>query len=163
VTWSTAFRRQAAADFGLFQSLANRDSTALLCHRLQLLQMATEKLAKSYSCKGSAEPPKRTHLALVGFLRTIASNPVVRRHFEFGDRHRDFSAYIKKLLPIADKVEALAPVGNDVEKPNPEYPWRNPKEEVLCPADYSFSEFTKTELARFVRFIDQLLRLDESL
>jgi len=159
MTWSQAFRRQAESDYQIFKRFAGKDSDVAICHRLHVLQMATEKLAKSFLSAAAAEPPKKTHLALVRFLRVLSSNPDIRDRFTFGNNPKQFKAYIDSLIPFAEQIEALAPVGGDIERLNPEYPWLNGRLEIMCPADYSFPEFTKSVLVRLARFIDRFLEV----
>lgn len=159
MTWSRAFRRQAESDYQIFKRFAGKDSDVAICHRLHALQMATEKLAKSYLSAGASEPPKKTHLALVRFIKALSSNPDIRDRFTFGNNRRQFKAYIDSLIPLAEQIEALAPVGGDIERVNPEYPWLNGRQEIMCPADYSFPEFTKSDLVRLARFIDRFLEV----
>ena len=94
--------------------------------------MATEKLAKSHTCTGAQDPPKKSHAVLVNFMRTASSLPSIRRHFGFENRHKDFRAFINKLLPTAEKVQSLAP-SNDIHQCNSEYPWQTPQGEIVCP------------------------------
>ena len=59
MTWSEAFCTQAESDFRVFQKLMreNGSGEVAFCHCLHFLQMATEKLAKSFLCLGQAQAP----------------------------------------------------------------------------------------------------------
>lgn len=157
MTWGQAFRRQAESDYQVFKRFSATSSEVPVCHRLHFLQMATEKLAKSFLIGTSTETPKKSHFALVRFLRVVSSSPDIRDRFKFGNNPKQFKAYIDSLIPLAEQIEALVPVGGDIERLNPEYPWLNGQQEVMCPADYDFSEFTKSDLVRFAKFIDSFL------
>ena len=158
MTWAEAFRRQAASDYQVFKQFSASGSKVAGCHRLHFLQMATEKLAKSFLIGVASDPPKKTHLALVAFLRTISTNRDIRGRFKFGNHPKQFQAYIDSLIPLAERIQALAPLGGNLERPNPEYPWLSGQQEVICPADYDFRELTESEIVRFARFIDTLLK-----
>lgn len=157
MTWHDAFLKQAHSDYSVFINL--NKSRYPLCHRLHYLQMATEKLAKAYQCdKNNSHPPK-THLALLKMLRTIKGNPNIRRLFGFENQKMAYIAYINKLMPIANQIESLAPIGGDFDKLNPEYPWKNPIGRVNCPAEYKYSEIKPTDLIKIQGLIRTLFKL----
>lgn len=93
------------------------------------------------------------------FLRVLSGNPDIRERRKFGNSPRQFKGYIDRLIPLAARIEALAPIGGDLERLNPEHPWLGAQNEVICPADYDFHEFTQSDVVRFATFIDQLLNL----
>ena len=159
MTWAEAFRRQAASDYQVFKQFSGSGSQVAACHQLHFLQMATEKLAKSFLIGNSSEPPKQTHQALVTFLRIVSSRPEIRVRLKFGNDPKQFRAYIDKLLPLAARIEGLAPAGGKTGRVNPEYPWLNPLQKVVCPADYRFPEFAPNEITRIATFIESLLRI----
>lgn len=159
MTWAEAFRRQAVSDYQIFKRFSTPNSEVAYCHRLHFLQMATEKLAKSFLIGSASESPKKTHLALVRFLRVLSGNPDIRERLKFGNNPKQFKAYIDRLIPLAARIEALAPIGGDLERLNPEYPWLGGQNEVICPADHDFHEFAQTDVVRFATFIDQLLNV----
>ncbi len=159
MTWAEAFRRQAVSDYQIFKRFSTPNSEVAYCHRLHFLQMATEKLAKSFLIGSASESPKKTHLALVRFLRVLSGNPDIRERLKFGNNPKQFKAYIDRLIPLAARIEALAPIGGDLERLNPEYPWLGGQNEVICPADHDFHEFAQSDVVRFATFIDQLLNV----
>ena len=159
MTWAEAFRRQAVSDYQIFKRFSTPNSEVAYCHRLHFLQMATEKLAKSFLIGSASESPKKTHLALVRFLRVLSGNPDIRERLKFANNPKQFKAYIDRLIPLAARIEALAPIGGDLERLNPEYPWLGGQNEVICPADHDFHEFAQTDVVRFATFIDQLLNV----
>ena len=67
MTWSDAFLRQAVSDYQMFKRLSDKRSDAAICHRLQFLQMATEKLAKSFLISDSSS--KASRFAAVASIR----------------------------------------------------------------------------------------------
>lgn len=154
MTWAQAFRRQAESEYGVYKWLSEKESALPTCHRLHALQMATEKLAKSYMAGSDDVVPKKSHAVFEGFLRLIASNRDIRKRFGYEGRHEQFKATVYALLPFARKVQSLAPSG-ELDQMNAEYPWQNAQQKVVCPADYGFPEFTKSELIRLATFIDR--------
>lgn len=159
MTWAEAFRRQAASDYQVFKQFSAAGSRVAVCHRLHFLQMATEKLAKSFLVGDSSEPPRQTHQALVTFLRVVSSRPEIRVRLKFGNDPKQFRAYINKLVPLAARIEDLAPAGGKTGRSNPEYPWLNSQQQVVCPADYRFPEFAPNEITRVAAFTESLLRI----
>ena len=140
MTWKEAFLRQAESDYGVFQSF-NRSNTPIpVCQQLHYLQMSTEKLAKALSCPQGNAPPKTTHAALARFLRISKGRPELRRDLGYEGNYNAFVSYIDSLLPLAEKIEALAPEGKRLDKPNPEYPWTSPTGTVIAPIDYRFED-----------------------
>lgn len=65
------FLTQARTDFQVFH-LFQENEAIPTCHSLHYLQMATEKLGKSYAWRQG--PCDNTHRAFVGFLRSLSSN-----------------------------------------------------------------------------------------
>lgn len=84
------------------------------------------------------------------------SSPPSRDTSQFSASAFGFKACIDSLIPLAERIQALAPVGEDLEKPNPEYPWLS-GQHAICPADNDFREFAENEIVRFARFIETLL------
>jgi hypothetical protein len=56
------------------------------------------------------------------FLRISKGLPELRRQLGYEGNYNAFVSYIDSLLPLAEKIEALAPEGKRLDKPNPEYP-----------------------------------------
>ena len=122
MTWREAFLAQARADAKV-RELLNR-AQAAYSHQLHYLQMVTEKLAKALMCTQNA-PPKATHSAFVSGLRSLKGRPDIRRRLGY-DNKESFYAFINSLLPLADKLERLAPNFAGFTQPNPEYPGSPP-------------------------------------
>ncbi len=134
--------RQAESDFDVYGRMRRGGFSA--CHILHYLQMTTEKLSKAYLWRAGHSPPK-VHTGFVRFLRAIATRtdaeleriaPLLR----FGRAH-DFELWIKSVLPLAYRIQNLAPAEAG-DGPNPEYPW--PHEVPLhTPVRYEFSLWTE--------------------
>lgn len=136
MTWEKAFLKQAMSDFSVYEEFKRGGKAR--CHQLHYLQMAAEKLAKSFTCPPNNTPPKPSHVALVKFLRACKKRPDVRRFLGFKDKRSAFDSFIDGLLPFAWKIEGLAPEGSAFKKPNPEYPWLNENGQVTPPVDFPF-------------------------
>ena len=132
-------------------------SDVAICHRLHYLQMASEKLVKSYQVLGSDEAPKKSHAGLIMFLKTLQSNPSIRKRLGFGDKHLQFRNYIGQLMPVAKAIEQLAPSLGDESDVNAEYPWLSLDGMVVYPASYGFKNFQIFQVARFVAFLERLV------
>ncbi len=160
MSWRKAYLKQAESDYAVF-ILLNTGNRAL-CHKLHYLQMTTEKLAKSFMSTETSPPPKKTHFALVRFLKMSKSRPEIRRALGFEKNYKAYVSYIDSLLDIAERVEQLAPVGGDYDVINPEYPWRDSLGNVQCPCSYAFPELRQTELAKFRTLVSNLFRVGHS-
>lgn len=163
MTWQEAYLRQAESDFRLYR-LLSRCKEVEECHRFYYLQMATEKLAKAFQSKGKTCPYANTHHAFVRFLQKSKANPSIRRRLGYADSVV-YCQYIDGVLPMAEKIQNLAPVGTPSnDRLNPEYPWENPPGTILVPAAYAFPDFVeeennKTKLVKLVGLVSDLLQL----
>ena len=160
MTWREAFLVQARSDAAV-RRLLNRERTEY-AHQLHYLQMVTEKLAKAMMMRDTdAGPPARTHADFVSCLRAIKGRPEIRR--QLGYEHADvFRSFVDSLLPLAERIERLAPNLAGMTQPNPEYPWQPPGQaEVFAPAQYNFPQFTplQPQMARLVALVENLLRV----
>ena len=155
MTWQAGYLRQAESDYKVFSDL----KTAALCHRLHYLQMASEKLAKSFLCHGSLKPYKKTHYALVRFLKSSKRTTNVSRLLGYTNNHLAYCSYVDSILEAAKRVEDLAPVGGDYDKLNPEYPWKDSSGAIQVPVDYPFAEFSRTDLVRMQTLVSDLFRI----
>ncbi len=158
MTWSDAFHRQALSDLEVYRYISLPTSKVAFCHRLHYLQMASEKLVKSYLSLGFNQAPKKSHAGLSIFLKTLQSNPNIRNRLGFADRHSQFSSHIRQLVPVAQAIERLAPCLANENDVNAEYPWRSVDGTVVYPANYGFKNFQLTDLARFVAFLERLIK-----
>jgi hypothetical protein len=159
MTWLEAFHRQASSDFEVFKHFSRQSSPVAICHRLHYIQMASEKLVKSFLTLGSDEVPKKTHSGLLLFLRTLRSNPFVRSRLGFSDKHQKFDAYLKGLQPVAEAIDLLAPALGTKNGVNAEYPWSTSSGPIQYPANYAFRHISLTEIVRFADFIERLLKI----
>jgi hypothetical protein len=153
MTWREAFLAQARGDATVRQIL--NQAKVAYSHQLHYLQMVTEKLAKALMCKQNA-PPKASHSAFVNGLRNLKGRPDIRRKLGY-DNKESFYAFINSLLPLADKLERLAPTFAGFTQPNPEYPWQSTGSgAVIAPVDFEFEEFDP-RLPQMVK-MDNLIR-----
>jgi hypothetical protein len=157
MNWRVAYFTQAWSDYEVFKKLSTEPRK--ICHKLHYLQMATEKLAKGFLCSAKGNPPGKTHYLFVRFLKVSKSRPELRRNLGFEHNSRAYTSYIDSLIPVADQIEKLAPVGGNFDKINPEYPWIDDRGLVNCPAMYHFPEFRKTELIKIQTLLSNLFRV----
>jgi hypothetical protein len=75
-------------------------------------------------------------------------------------QNRLYASKIDGVLPVAEKIERLAPQGGDVERINPEYPWLDSEGMVNCPAKYSFPDLGRTDLAKFLALISTIFAIE---
>jgi hypothetical protein len=160
MTWREAFLVQARSDDAV-RRLLNRNRTEY-AHQLHYLQMATEKLAKAIMMRDAdAAPPAQTHVAFVSCLWVIKGRPELRRQLGY-EHAEEFRSFIDSLLPLAERIERLAPNLAGMTQPNPEYPWRPAGQaEVFAPSQYDFPQFTplKPQMAKLVALVENLLRV----
>ena len=162
-----AFLRQARSDLSVYTLLQERGFDK--CQKIQYLQMAGEKLAKSES--EEAEDGRRPGLSHFGFSRWLrvlsVSNAEIR---SLGFRNAtEFGGARIGLLRTADAVEQLAPkIANDRALgqttyalwngvgTNAEYPWERVGGDPVAPVDYEFDEpeLSDVRLHKFARLID---------
>ena len=135
--WDTAYLREAESDFSIYLLLKDRDDVAV-CHKLQHLQMATEKLAKAFlSSRSRGRRQPDVHDVLVVFVKTSAKYAPVARAFRMASLSA-FSDFIREsVMPVAAELQGLYPKGAE-NRPNVEYPWEVGGQ-VLSPADYGFA------------------------
>lgn len=127
------FLVQARTDFAVFVLLRGKPEFPP-CHALHYLQMATELFGKAHAWKHG--PRTNTHRAFVGFLRGLSTSRDAQRLLGFKGQNANWAHLIRKSLPLAERVENLAPA-LALDGPNPEYPWpRNEPE--FAPAEFEF-------------------------
>lgn len=156
MTWSEAFLRQAASDFEVHE-LLSRQSHLPRCHGLHYLQMAVEKLVKSFLCHGASGPPRESHAVVTSFIRSCASNRWLRNRFQM--QHQPFSSMLLKHARVAEYIENLAPAMSD--NVNAEYPWACAPGGAIAPRDHPFEEVSAIEMAQFKYFVAELLKIQE--
>jgi hypothetical protein len=92
---------------------------------------------------------KKSHKALVKFLRGLSSNAKAQKQLGYEGQNENWAHTIRKSLALAERVQKLAPK-LAVNGPNPEYPWP-PDKPVAAPAEYTFpiwSELTEKSHGR---------------
>ena len=160
MTWAEAFFEQAQSDYAIFKDLCRLDKPK--CHQLHYLQMATEKLAKAYMCKRAKkdEPPKTVHAALSKFLRFSKDFSHLRQQMGYHHNYMAYCGYINSVIPIAEAIENLAPSGQNLSHPNPEYPFDTDKG-IISPVKYEFKEIelNKQYFLAFDKLIIRLIQI----
>lgn len=137
--WSRGYARQAQADFRMYQTLEG-DPRIEVCHRLQFLQMACEKLVKATMCSAGEDPLgdiQTSHAYVKRHLPTIlraearlVNLPQAKaREVQHRGRH------------IAEEIDVLAPAvkRGGLRPDNCEYPWEDNNGVLHVPLDWSFT------------------------
>ena len=105
--WSNAYALQAKADFMTYQALERLRSEAVIgwsipiCHKLQFLQMACEKLAKAHLCTRGTAPAslQASHAYISKVLPVVIRQEMVAVNFRGkSGRARSFAGHIAKKL-----------------------------------------------------------------
>ncbi len=136
-----AFLKQARSDFILCQELRNTRNPT--CHWVHYLQLATEKLARAYEMDiTSNRRPAKTHAAFASFVRTSLQSSAWQKSLGYGNRTARYKALLKRLRPLAELTEKIAPSFAGFDRPNPEYPWQDSGSRVIAPVEHHFSDFT---------------------
>ena len=152
------FLVQARTDFIVFKVLQKLQRTGDLpaCHALHYLQMSTELLAKAYAWR-HGQPPL-THHAFVPFLLGLSTQRDAQKMLGFEGRNANWEQLIRKSVPLADRIERLAPTRARIG-PNAEYPWP-PNAPRTAPAEYRFELWDDLERTAAGRqFVNLLTRL----
>lgn len=131
-----AYLRQAKADFVCYKLLKVGSQPA--SQWLHFLQMASEKTGKAYLAAygNSLEQLRRSHLAFGRFVRLLPRNRKIRKERKISPRQMKY--HVDRILPLADKIERLAPALSD--GPNAEYPWKIPGGQLMTPCIYDFKD-----------------------
>jgi hypothetical protein len=150
MAWRTAYLRQARSDYEMLASLLPQNVP--LCHKLHYLQMTTEKLAKGFLTPPAGAEYAHTHDAFLRFVRVAQLRPEIQVACGFKDR-KQFSAFIRSLLPVVAAIEDLSPDG--AVHPNPEYPWFA-NQQVHSPLDHPFHELNPSSprMIKLLQFIN---------
>jgi len=136
--WSRGYARQASADFAMYQMLEDA-STGEVCHRLQFLQMACEKLVKATLCRadeGAAGAVQSSHAYVKRHLPTI-----LRAEAALVNLPRAKAREVQQRgKHLAEEIDVLAPaVKRGGQRPdNCEYPWEDGNGTLHVPRDWSF-------------------------
>jgi hypothetical protein len=149
--WRSAFSQQARSDYEVFQLLVRE--RVPFSHQLHYLQVASEKMSKSFTAAAGGSRPPRTHHTLVTFMRIARGMPNIRRACGF-QQSGSYHAYIDSLIPVARQIENLAPVG-DLDRPNPEYPWEQGTG-IVAPVEHPFHDldFRLPKMRKMLHFIE---------
>jgi hypothetical protein len=148
------FLVQARTDFMVFE-LFRKDSKLPPCHALHYLQMATEMLGKARAWKHG--PPRSTHRAFVGFLRSLSTNRQAQNQLGFGKQNESWTHLIRKSVPLAERIENLAPALCD-NGPNPEYPWPSAAPQA-APVEHPFETWQELQTAAGRQFLSLVRHL----
>jgi hypothetical protein len=164
----TEFQRlflvQARTDLVVFE-LLRKDKDLPPCHALHYLQMATELLGKAHAYRHGS-PGKLSHRAFVSYLRSLSTNRRAQAQLGFAGKNESWAHLIRKSIPLAERIEDLAPsLADEKNLPNPEYPW--PKDEPrIAPAEHEFeiwSDLVTTPDGRqFLSLLRQLFVIAEA-
>ena len=123
--------------------------------------MVAEKLAKAYAADPrSNDPPVLSHAAFVRLLQTTKARPEIRRQLGYEDT-ASFRQFIDSFLPLAERIERLAPNFAGTTSPNAEYPWRDQASgEVIAPVRFDFPEFSakSPQMIKLESLIGALIR-----
>ena len=136
--WERAFARQGRADLETFEKMQLQEFSIPVCHMLQFLQMACEKLAKAYLC-GTGSDPTVLQTSHAYVAKTL---PIVIReqadHVNLGSQKTE--GLVKRARHLFQEIEMLAPaVKRGGKRPdNCEYPWADDTETVHVPLDWTF-------------------------
>jgi len=135
--WALAYARQASADFRTFEAMQTMKVPQ--CHKLQFLQMACEKLAKSHLCgsKGfDVSKLRASHAWIAKHLPGIIRQRMAVLGYE-PIRGLDIARQFKHLC---QEIEILAPAikRGGVRPDNCEYPWSDDKDKIHSPLDWTF-------------------------
>ena len=128
--WQTAYIKQARSDWRAYRNACQMKWQE--CHRLLLLQMATEKLGKALLLASHTkfERVTRSHSAFVKFMQVARYNRNLQMRLGLGKSQ--IKVHFSQLLPIADEIETLAPALSQ-DGPNPEYPWIDGNGQINTP------------------------------
>jgi len=123
--------------------------------------MSTEKLAKAFSCPQNGTAPKTSHASLTRFLRISKGRQDLRRALGYEGNYDAYVSYIDSLLPLAEKIEALAPEGRCLNQSNSEYPWTSQSGTVIAPIDYVFEDIWRNVISinKLKTLIEHLMRI----
>lgn len=140
---------QVRADHRVLVLLRNTAQPA--GHQLHYLQMVSEKLGKAYFWRTPQYPPPRSHASFVQFLRSFGSRSrsdraLIAQCLGFG-RGDDLDRWVPTVVPLAYRLEQLAPSLAGEDGPNPEYPWPHAAPEH-CPATFAFPVWEELKTGR---------------
>src|SRR5512145_1086931 len=107
--WASAFALQSRSDWQVYNLLAGESHLAD-CHELHYLQMACEKIAKAYRCRGTSadlEDLLSRHVGFAKFMSGFLASPSIKDAYKGRDAQlREISRFARSL---AREIEKLAP------------------------------------------------------
>jgi len=121
--WARAYARQGAADLRVYKELRKLREAKTIeeCHELHYLQMALEKIARSYLLRHSAGDRSgylSTHVAVDAFVKRYAQSPEGKARFQ------NVEWALRGVKQLAGAIEILTPaVEREARPDNAEYPW----------------------------------------
>lgn len=137
--WMVGYWRQARDAWAAWETLSDGRVAVSPCVRLQMLQMAAEKVGKSYLIRmGQLDPEgaRQTHVVFRRAITVLLHGPDQHRLLPEDRRARAVRRNV--LIELAGAVDALSPQGEGPD--NVEYPWAS-GERVIAPVDWNFSKF----------------------
>lgn len=160
--------KQSHSDWNAYDVMQKIGSFAE-CHKLQFLQMASEKISKAYLLR--TFQPKRSHAGFGKFLRLLVQSSSSVDLQRIAQIHQfnhiqSFEQWIQSVRPLADDLEKLAPALAQ-DGPNPEYPLPHDAP-MNSPAIFDFPilkrletsegrsllRFMKASIERFPEYVD---------
>jgi hypothetical protein len=136
--WAKAYARQAGADLGTYDLLADNELVPE-CHRLMFLQMACEKLTKAHLCAEGKDPKQlqSSHAYAAKNLTTIIKQQIVFS----GSNPKGAPWVLGHSKHLANEIEILAPaVDRGGQRPdNCEYPWEDHGGNLHLPLTWTFT------------------------
>jgi len=149
-----AYASQSQSDFRVYEKFLQDVEE---CHRLHLLQMACEKIAKAYRLRDTPNFPEEnlySHVFFSKFILSLLTSPQIK------DRYRSKNARLKQMVRdgqrLSRQIEVLAPAVDREQTPaNVEYPWIEGNS-VFTPCKYKYgnlSLLTEQNGHEFLRLI----------
>ncbi len=152
--WASAFARQATSDLDAREILAGHPKLPQ-CHQFHYLHMAFEKASKAHLIAGGA-----THESLMshGYVEKVI--PIVVKDVlgRVGETKQPW--IMREVSELAKRINRLHPsIDSQTTPANCEYPWEDPKGEIIAPADYAFSvnDYTDKILVKVIKAVRQRL------
>lgn len=160
--WAVGYARQAEADFTTWNRLQGERAIPQ-CHKLQLLQMACEKLVKAHLIQGGVDPSalQTSHAFVAGTLPVVLRQQMMLS----GVGKENMMWNLEHARLLAPEIEMLAPaVKRGGSRPdNCEYPWEDARGDLHIPIEWRFkpSELLLAKAARtFLKLVfDAIQRL----
>lgn len=162
--WSRAFLLQAKSDWAMYLHLCAQTDVPR-CHILHYLQMATEKLAKTYLYDPAQG--RKVHRAFALYFQMLRKEGHLKSRVQATMRRMDdkqYAAFLRDLRGLAESTEKLAPAEAG-DGPNPEYPWemRSPSGDMFVesPVNYLFPIFDITKMGKMDALVEKCIKVAE--